>query len=217
MYSVSLAVSSRTGHGFSGDVAPAVGGMTTAVRADELTPPPYAAGPRAPPTRSVPGTAPARAVGVVRLGTPGPVLRRHLRWRSGPVPPRRPTPRLPARRRRPSAWSRAARRAPGVLRRCRPGRGRGGEGPRAARRPGVRAQADRPQQARRRDAGTARGDLRRRHRRGAGRGHRRLLRTPWGARRPRGGGAPPAADDRRDLPAGDQGPQGGRPVRDQRP
>src|SRR3954453_22766821 len=130
MYSVSLAVSSRTGHGFSGVVAPAVGGMTTAGRADELTPPPYAAGPRAPPTRSVPRTAPATAVGVVRLGTSGPVLRRHLRWRGGPVPPRRPPPRLPARR-RPSAWSRAARRPPRVLRRCRPGRGRRGEGPRA--------------------------------------------------------------------------------------
>ena len=81
------------------------------------------------------------------------------------------------------------------------------------RRPRLRAQGDRPQQARGRGAGQARRDLRRAGDRGAGGRDGRLLR-PWsrpgGSRQRR---RPQPAHDRRHLPAGDQGPRLRPPLR----
>ncbi len=77
----------------------------------------------------------------------------------------------------------------------------------------LRAQGDRAQQARRRGADRARRDLRRPGDRGAGGPDRDLLRPrrlAGGARQRR---RAPAEDDRRDLPARDQGPRRGEEVR----
>ena len=78
----------------------------------------------------------------------------------------------------------------------------------------LRAQGDRPQQARRRAAARARRDLRRRARRldPRGRDHG-LLRPRRVAGRARRRRAPRPADDRRDVPAGHQGPPRGGQVR----
>ncbi len=110
----------------------------------------------------------------------------------------------------------AARGAARLLRRRRPRGGDRRAGPRPLRRPRLRAQADRAQQARRGRPGDPRRDLRRGDRRGADRCDRRLLRA---RREPRG--APPgrrarAEDDRRDLPAGHQGPPRGQALRHRR-
>ena len=79
--------------------------------------------------------------------------------------------------------------------------------------PRLRAQGDRPQQARRQGAGQAWGDLRRPGDRGArGRG-RRLLRPRGRAERAGEREGARAAHDRRHLPAGDQGPRRGAQVR----
>ncbi len=107
----------------------------------------------------------------------------------------------------------AARRPPRLLRRGGPRRHRRREGPGALRAAGLRAQGDRAQQARRRDARGPRCGVRRRDRRGAGGRAGGLLRARGLAGRAPGGGGTRPADHRRDLPVGDQGPQGGRPVR----
>ncbi len=76
--------------------------------------------------------------------------------------------------------------------------------------PGLRAQADRPQQARRDDPREPRRGVRRRDRRGARGRDRRLLGPRRGAGRARGGQGAAPAHHRRDLPAGHQGaPRGG--------
>ena len=107
-------------------------------------------------------------------------------WRPLPVRRRRVTatlgghgcrPRSPC----PRAQARAARRAARLLRRRRPRRADGRGGARAARAAGLRAQGDRPQQARRRAARRARRDLRRGGDRGPGGRAGRLLRPRRGA------------------------------------
>ena len=84
----------------------------------------------------------------------------------------------------------------------------------ALRRAGLRPQGDRPQQARGRAAARARRDLRRRARDEVPEGAMTVF-SAHGvvARGPRGGRAPQPAHDRRDLPAGDQGPRRGGQVR----
>ena len=109
--------------------------------------------------------------------------------------------------------ARPARRPARLLRRRRPRRADGRAGARAARRPRLRAQGDRPQQARGRGARQARRDLRRGGDRGAGGRDGRLLRPrrrPGGPRQRR---RPQPAHDRRHLPAGHQGPRRGPPLR----
>ena len=107
-------------------------------------------------------------------------------------------PRLPARllrRRRPGGPDRRARARP-------------------LRRPCLRPQGDRAQQARRRRAAQARRRVRRRARRDDPRGrHDRLLRPRRVPGGPRGRGAPRPADHRRDVPARHEGPPRGRQVR----
>ena len=80
--------------------------------------------------------------------------------------------------------------------------------------PGLRAQGDRPQQARGRPAPGARRDLRRGARRHDPRGrHHRLLRPRRLAGRPRRRQAAQPVHARRHLPAGHQGPRRGEEVR----
>ncbi|CAA9221376.1 MAG: 4-hydroxy-3-methylbut-2-enyl diphosphate reductase, partial [uncultured Corynebacteriales bacterium] len=100
-----------------------------------------------------------------------------------------------------------------LLRGRRPGGSDGRAHAGAAGRPGVRAEADRAQPARRPRAGGPGRDLRRGDRRGARGRHRGLLRArgrPGGAP---GGGRPRPDHHRRDLPAGHQGAQRGQAVR----
>ena len=89
-------------------------------------------------------------------------------------------------------------------------RGRDGRaGARAVRRPGVRAQADRPQPARRPRAGRARGDLRRGGDRGARGRHGRLLGARRRALGARERGCAAAEHDRRHVPARHEGARPG--------
>ena len=88
--------------------------------------------------------------------------------------------------------------------------------PRAPRRARVRPQGDRPQQARGLAAARPRRRVRGRRARGPhGRGDG-VLRPRRGAQRARQRGRARPAHHRRDLPAGDQGPQGGPEVRPRR-
>ena len=114
---------------------------------------------------------------------------------------------------RPDRPRRAAGRPPRLLRRRRPGGGDGREGARPLRRPGLRAQADRPQQARRGRPRVARRDLRRGARRGARGRDRGVLRARRLAGGARAGRRARPEDHRRDLPAGDQGAPRGEAVR----
>ena len=86
----------------------------------------------------------------------------------------------------------------------------------AARRPGLRAQADRAQHPRRGRPRAARRGLRGRARRGAGRRHGGVLRARGVARRPGRGRGARAGRHRRHLPAGGQGARRGAPVRRRR-
>ncbi len=85
--------------------------------------------------------------------------------------------------------------------------------PRAARRAGLRAQADRAQHPGRVRPRAARRDLRRRARRGAQRRHRRVLRPRGRARGPLRRLRAVPVGHRRDLPAGVEGARRGAPVR----
>ena len=100
-----------------------------------------------------------------------------------------------------------------LLRGRRPSRADGRARARPARSARLRPQGDRPQQARGRAAQRARGDLRRGGDRGPRGRARRLQRPRRLAGGPRERGEAAAADDRRDLPARDQGPRRGPQVR----
>src|SRR5665647_444925 len=100
-----------------------------------------------------------------------------------------------------------------VLRRRGPGCGDGREGAGALRATGLCAQGDRSQQARGDHVAEAWGDLRRRDPGGARGRDRHLLGPRRRTSRARRGQGTVAEDDRRNLPAGDQGPPGGRAFR----